>query len=203
MTKSNTGKEGERYEMRFSGSGGQGLITAAVIFAEAVGVYDGRYVCQTQSYGPEARGGKSKAEVVISDRPIDYPKALELDILLAMNQAACDAYFHDLKSSGLLVVDSTLVQQYPTSRMVGIPFTEIARDEIGKELVANMVAMGAMGVLSGQVDLNNLEKALLSRVPPGTEEMNQVALARGIEEAAKVDLDSLPKAVMMSEDEEV
>ncbi len=192
---------GDRYEIRFSGSGGQGLITAAVVFAEAVGVYDGRYVCQTQSYGPEARGGKSKAEVVISDRPIDYPKALELDLLLAMNQAACDAYFYDLKQNGILVVDSTLVEQFPTSRVIAIPFTGIARDEIGKVLVANMVALGAIGLLSGQVDLDNLEKALLARVPKGTEEMNRDALRRGIEEAGKVNLAELPRSVM-NEDEE-
>ncbi len=190
-----------RYEIRFSGSGGQGLITAAVVFAEAVGVYDGQYVCQTQSYGPEARGGKSKAEVVISDGPIDYPKALDLDLLLAMNQAACDAYFFDLKPNGLLVVDSSLVEQYPTSRIIPIPFTEIARKEIGRELVANMVALGAVGRLSGQVNLNNLEKALLARVPPGTEDMNAKALQRGIEEAEKIDLASLPRAVMSEEDE--
>lgn len=191
----------DRYEIRFSGSGGQGLITAAVVFAEAVGVHDGRYVCQTQSYGPEARGGKSKAEVVISDGPIDYPKALDLDLLLAMNQAACDAYFFDLKPNGLLVVDSSLVEQYPTSRIIPIPFTEIARREIGRELVANMVALGAVGRLCGQVNLDNLEKALLARVPPGTEEMNAKALQRGIEEAEKIDLDSLPRAVMSEEDE--
>ncbi len=192
----------ERYEIRFSGSGGQGLITAAVVFAEAVGVYDGRYVCQTQSYGPEARGGKSKAEVVISDHAIDYPKALELDLLLAMNQAACDAYFYDLKKNGILVVDSTLVEQYPTSRIIAIPFTGIARDEIGRVLVANMVALGAIGLLSGQVNLDNLEKALLARVPKGTEEMNRKALRRGIEEAGKINLAQLPRSVMNEDEEE-
>lgn len=191
----------DRYEICFSGSGGQGLITAAVVFAEAVGVYDGKYVCQTQSYGPEARGGKSKAEVVFSDQPIDYPKALELDLLLAMNQAACDAYFFDLKPNGLLVVDSSLVEQYPTSRIITIPFTEIAKEKIGRELVANMVALGAIGFLSGQVDLVNLEKALLARVPKGTEEMNSEALQRGIEEAKKIDIQGLPRAVMSEEDE--
>ena len=194
-------KNKERYEIRFSGSGGQGLITAAVVFADAVGVYDGRYVCQTQSYGPEARGGKSKAEVVISRSPIDYPKALELDLLLAMNQAACDAYFFDLKPNGLLVVDSGLVEQHPTSRIIAIPFTEIAREEIGRELVANMVALGAVGLLSGQVDLDNLEKALLDRVPKGTEEMNSKALQRGIEEAGKIKLDDLPRSVMSDDDD--
>jgi 2-oxoglutarate ferredoxin oxidoreductase subunit gamma len=177
------------------------LITAAVIFAEAVGVYNGQYVCQTQSYGPEARGGRSKAEVVVSDEPIDYPKALELDLLLAMNQQACDAYFYDLQPNGLLVVDSGLVEQFPTSRIIAVPFTEIARDEIGRELVANMVALGTVGVLSGLVSIENLEKALLARVPRGTEEINKKALSRGIEEANKVSLDSLPRAVMSDEDE--
>lgn len=195
-------KDQERYEIRLSGSGGQGLITAAVVFAEAVGVYDGKYVCQTQSYGPEARGGKSKAEVVISSIPIDYPKALELDLLLAMNQAACDAYFYDIKPNGILVVDSGLVEQHPTSRIIAIPFTRIAKEEIGRELVANMVALGAIGLLSGRVDLGNLERALLARVPKGTEEMNSQALQCGIEEARKVNLDDLPRAVM-SDDEEV
>lgn len=194
-------KNQERYEIRLSGSGGQGLITAAVVFAEAVGVYDGRYVCQTQSYGPEARGGKSKSEVVISSIPIDYPKALELDLLLAMNQAACDAYFYDIKPNGLLVVDGGLVEQHPTSRIIAIPFTRIAKEEIGRELVANMVALGAIGLLSGRVDLGNLERALLARVPKGTEEMNSQALQCGIEEARKVNLDDLPRSVMSDDDE--
>lgn len=194
-------KKQERYEIRFSGSGGQGLITAAVVFAEAVGVYDGKYVCQTQSYGPEARGGKSKAEVVISSKPIDYPKALELDLLLAMNQSACDAYFYDLKQNGILVVDSGLVEQHPTSRIIAIPFTQIAKEEVGRELVANMVALGAIGLLSDQVNLGNLERALLARVPKGTEEMNSVALQRGIEEARKINLDDLPRAIMSDDDE--
>lgn len=194
-------KKQERYEIRFSGSGGQGLITAAVVFAEAVGVYDGKYVCQTQSYGPEARGGKSKAEVVISSKPIDYPKALELDLLLAMNQASCDAYFYDLKQNGILVVDGGLVEQHPTSRIIAIPFTRIAKEEVGRELVANMVALGAIGFLSGQVDLRSLKKALLARVPKGTEKMNSLALQRGIEEARKINLDDLPRAIMSDDDE--
>lgn len=191
-----------RYELRFSGSGGQGLITAAVVFADAVGVYDGKYVCQTQSYGPEARGGKSKAEVVVSDTPIDYPKSLDLDLLLAMNQAACDAYFFDLNSGGLLIVDTDLVEQYPTSRVISIPFTRIAKEELGNVVVANMVALGAVGKLSGRVDLESLEKALLSRVPKGTEELNRKALYRGFEEAEKISIKDLPRSII-SEEEEV
>ena len=190
-----------RYEVRFSGSGGQGLITAAVIFAEAVGVYTEKHVCQTQSYGPEARGGKSKAEVVISSQPIDYPKALSLDLLLAMNQAACDAYFYDLKPNGLLVVDSSLVEQYPTSRIIPVPFTDIAREKIGREVVANMVALGTIGFLSGQVSHDHLIQALLSRIPRGTEEMNKKAFEFGVEEGKKVNIDELPRAIMNDDDE--
>ncbi len=195
-------KSNERYEIRFSGSGGQGIITAAVVMADAVGAFDNKHVCQTQSYGPEARGGKSKAEVVISNAPIDYPKALSVDLLLAMNQAACDAYFSDIKPDGLLVVDGGLVQQLPTSRSVSIPFTQIAIEQIGREVVANMVALGAVGYLSGQVSLEGLEQALLSRVPKGTEKMNSEALQAGIEEAKKIDIDSLPRSVLSEWDDE-
>ncbi len=81
-----------RYEIRLAGSGGQGLILAGVILAEAAGLYDGKFVCQTQSYGPAARGGASMAEVVISDSEIDYPKAVHPDVLLAMNQKSLDTY---------------------------------------------------------------------------------------------------------------
>ncbi|THB78423.1 MAG: 2-oxoacid:ferredoxin oxidoreductase subunit gamma [Desulfobulbaceae bacterium] len=195
-------KNDSRYEIRFSGSGGQGIITAAVVMADAVGSLDGKYVCQTQSYGPEARGGKSKAEVVISNGPIDYPKAMHIDLLLAMTQASCDAYFFEIKPEGLLIVDSTLVEQVPTSRAVAIPFTAIARKEIGRELVANMVALGAVGYVSGQVNLKNLEDALLSRVPKGTENMNREALQAGIEQARKVDISNLPRSFVNEWEEE-
>jgi len=193
--------EEERYEIRLSGSGGQGIIMAAIVLAEAAGVYDEKYVCQSQSYGPEARGGTSKAEVIISNQTIDYPKAIEPDLLLTMNQEACNTYFPDLKSEGLLVVDSTLVHQIPTNRVAAIPFTRIARKEIGKEMVANMVALGAVGVLSQNISLKSLEQALMARVPKGTEEINRKALHAGIEAAKRIDLKDLP--LLAIEEEEV
>ena len=191
----------DRYEIRFAGSGGQGIIIAALVLAEAAGVYDGKYVCQTQSYGPEARGGNSKAEVVISKKVIDYPRATKLDLLLAMNQAACDTYFLDLKPKGLLVVDATLVDQVPTSRVVAISFTQIARKEVGKQFVANIVGLGAVGYLAQVVSLKSLEAALIARVPKGTEEMNRKALHAGIKAARKVDLNALPYSVTLEEEE--
>jgi len=173
----------ERYEIRLSGSGGQGLIIAGIILAEAAGIYDGKFVCQTQSYGPEARGGASKAELVISDEEIDYPKAIKPDLLLAMNQKSCDVYFFDLKPSGLLIVDSTHVRQLPTTRAVAIPFTQIAREKLKHEMASNVVALGALATLTGVVSLKSLEAAVLARVPPGTEELNKQALEAGIEAA--------------------
>jgi 2-oxoglutarate ferredoxin oxidoreductase subunit gamma len=194
-------KEVDRYELIFSGSGGQGIILAAIIFAEAAGVHDGFYVCQSQSYGPEARGGYSKAEVIMSKKPIDYPKAIRADLLLSMNQASCDHCFETLKPEGLLVVDASLVPQVPTNRSVSIPFTEIARKDVGKEMVANMVALGAVGRISQSVSVKNLETVLVARVPKGTEETNLKALRAGIKAAEAVDLSALPKTIIPEDDE--
>jgi len=194
-------KKEDRYEIRFGGSGGQGIVTAAIVLAEAAGVYDGKYVCQTQSYGPEVRGGDSKAEVVISSRAIDYPMAMKPDLLLTMNQTACDAYFLDLKPEGLLVVDSTLVLQIPTSRAVAIPFTQIARKEFGKEVVANMVALGAAGHLSQVVSLKSLEAALSDRFTKEASKINCQALRAGIKAAQQVDLTVLPRSITPEEEE--
>ncbi len=193
----------DRYEIRFGGSGGQGIILAAVIFAEAAGTYEGYHVCQTQSYGPEARGGKSKAEVVISRREIDYPKVIKMDLFLAMNQVALDAYFFDFKPNGILLADATFVEQVPTSRALVLPFTRIARDQLGKEIVANIVALGAVGTLCDKVSIESLEKAVIAKVPPEFMELNVKALRAGAEAAASVDLSFLPRSIVSEEEIEV
>ncbi len=174
-----------RYEIRLAGSGGQGLILAGIILAEAAGIYDGKFVCQTQSYGPEARGGASKAEVVISDAQIDYPKAIQPDVLLAMNQKSLEAFSSDLKPGGLLLVDADLVKEVPASQALSLPFTRIAR-ELGRAMAANIVALGALAQLTGAVSLQSLEAAVLARVPQGTEELNRRALAAGVAAAQAI-----------------
>lgn len=190
----------DRNEIRFCGSGGQGIIMAAIVLAEAAGVYDGKYVCQTQSYGPEARGGTCKADVVISSKEIDYPKASRPALLLAMNQASCDRYFLELNPTGLLIVDTTFVKKVPTGRVAALPFTRIARQKIGNEVASNMVALGAFGHLCQTVSLKSLEDALMARVPKGTGELNLLALRAGMEAAKQLDLCTLPRHVR--EDEE-
>ncbi len=175
-----------RYDIRLSGSGGQGLIMMGIILAEAIGVYDGKEVAQTQSYGPEARGGSSKAEVVVSDEEIDYPKAMKVDLLVAMNQGALDEYYQDLKPDGMLIVDSTFVKTIPVANAIQVPFTRIARDRFKKEMVANIVALGAISEFTSIVSKKAVEAAVLARVPKGTEKLNRDALKAGMAAAKRV-----------------
>lgn len=178
-----------RYEIRLSGSGGQGLILAGKVLAEAAAIYDGKNATQSQSYGPEARGGASRSEVIISDEDIDYPKAERLDLLLALTQEACDKYIGDLKDDGILLVDRSLVQNLPPGRfkIVDIPFSQIAEKEVGRSLVANIVAIGAIAELSKIVSTDGVESAILARVPKGTEELNLKAFQAGIEAARRTE----------------
>lgn len=175
----------QRYEIRFSGAGGQGLILAGVIMAEAASIYDGKQAVQSQSYGPEARGGASKSEVIVSDGPIDYPKATVVDALLALTQEACDKYAHDLKEGGVLLVDSDLVKTLPPGKYntVSFPIINTAKNEIGREIVANIVALGAIVALTGVVSKESAEKAVLSRVPEAFIELNRKAFQAGYEKA--------------------
>lgn len=176
-----------RYEIRLSGSGGQGLILAGIILAEAACVFSGKEAVQTQSYGPESRGGASKSEVVVSDAEIDYPKVIAPDMLLAMTQESCDKYLGDLKSDGIAILDSFHVHDIPDTaqKVVALPLTQMAKDTTGKTIVANIVALGAITVLSGIVSKEAVEKAVLDRVPKGTEEMNLKALRSGFEAGEK------------------
>ncbi|MBI4964568.1 MAG: 2-oxoacid:acceptor oxidoreductase family protein [Desulfomonile tiedjei] len=168
-----------RVEVRLAGSGGQGIVLAGLILAEAAGVFDGREVAMVQSYGPEARGGTSKAEIIISDSPIDYPLCTQVDLLLAMNQEACDAFCWDLKPGALAVVDKDLVSHPPSSRAVALPFTSVARDKLKRTMMANVVALGAVAELTGLVTRRSLEKSLLNRLPASTHELNKKALGLG------------------------
>ena len=183
----------DRYEVRLSGTGGQGLVLAGIILAEAAGIYEGKHVVQTVTYGPAARGGTSRADVVISDGEIDYPKAIGLDLLLAMAQMACDESVGYLKPSGILVVDSQLVTEVNSLRVVKIPFTQIAREKCGREQMANIVALGALSRLipvspagAGLVSPESLEAAVLARVPKGTEKLNRLAFQEGIRAAEEI-----------------
>jgi 2-oxoglutarate ferredoxin oxidoreductase subunit gamma len=119
---------------------------------------------------------------VISDAEIDYPKAIQPDVLLALNQKSLDTFIRDLKPGGLLLVDADLVPEAPATGTVALPFTQIARD-LGRAMAANIVALGALAQLTGAVSLDSLTAAVLARVPKGTEELNKKALAAGVSAA--------------------
>ncbi len=167
-------------EIRLTGSGGQGLILAGIILAEAA-ILQEKNAIQSQSYGPEARGGASKAEVIISNEEIDYPKVDKADILLALTQVALDKYVDTMKEDGILVVDSSvsLPKDLNVKKIVSAPILKTASEKIGKSMVANIVALGVIQGLSDVVNRESLENAVLNRVPRGTEEINRKALEEG------------------------
>ena len=170
-----------RYEIRLSGAGGQGLILVGKILAEAAAIYDEKNATQSQSYGPEARGGASRSEVIISDGDIDYPKATDIDLLLAMTQEAAEKYVGDVKPGGTVILDSTFVEDPPEGDFVvhSYPITQMAEEEIGKAIVANIVALGVIERISKIVSEDAILTAIRSRVPKGTEEMNIKAFKAG------------------------
>ena len=170
-------------ELRLSGSGGQGVITAAIIFAEAAAAC-GKNVAQSQSYGPEARGGASRSEVIISDDVIYHPHVEHPDIVLAMTQAAADKYAGDLDPAQGIIVDSELVPNVPAAaHIVSVPITTLAIEKIGKSLFANIVALGGITYVSGIVPLDAVKTAVAHRVPPHTVDANMQALMVGYEAA--------------------
>ena len=176
----------QKTEIRLSGSGGQGLILAGLILAEAAAIYEGKNAVQTQSYGPEARGGASKSEVIISNGEILYPKTTRLDYLLALNQESCDKYAHDLKDDGLLLVDTDAVEHVPPVKSISLPLVRTAREKIGRVMTTNIISLGALVGISHVVSAKSLEKAVLNRVPKGTEQLNLKALELGFQLAEDV-----------------
>ena len=176
----------ERCEVRLAGEGGQGLILAGLILAEAAAVYDGKNAVQTQSYGPEARGGASKSEVIISDGQIDYPKVTSADLLLCMSQEACDRYSGELKDHGIIVADSVNVVRVPATKVYMVPITSLAEEATGRRITANIVALGVIVGLSGVVSRQAVEAAVKGRAPRGTEALNLKALDAGLNRAAEL-----------------
>lgn len=175
----------DRYDMRLSGSGGQGLVFAGTILSEALGVYEGKNVSQTQSYGPEARGGASRSDIVFSSGDIYYPKALKLDLLLALTQESCDTYYMNLKDDGILLIDSDLVDQPPAREVTSLPFTRTAKENLGTPVVANIIALGAIVSLTKIVSRESLIEAIKSKSPKAMLDLNLRAVALGFDLARK------------------
>lgn len=178
-----------RTEIRIAGFGGQGVVLAGVIIGRAATGFDKRHATQTQSYGAEARGGQARSEVVISDEPVDYPKVSKSDILVAMSQGAVDRHIGQCKEGSLVLVDADLAANVPDAhkfKVVKIPFTRIAHEELGRRIVANIVMLGALVGLTGLVSMEALRAATKESVPERALELNMKALDRGFQIAKEL-----------------
>jgi 2-oxoglutarate ferredoxin oxidoreductase subunit gamma len=171
-----------RQEIVFAGFGGQGVIKAALLVGQAAALIENKHAAQTQSYGPEARGGACRSEVIVSDQEIDYIKALGADCLVVMSQPALDKYVHRADpDQTAVIIDQTLVQRVPEGlrRVYRVPATEVAEQTFGRALFANIVMLGAFSVITGLVSLEALKQTLVGNVPDKTLDRNRSALDEG------------------------
>jgi len=161
-------------EIRIVGFGGQGIILAGVILGEAA-TRAGHKAVQTQSYGPESRGGAARSEVVISSDPIDYPRVNDADVVVALSQEGYEKFGKGLGDGVEVVVNSDLVK---AEGVRSLPFTKIA-EEVGYKIVSNIVMLGYVGALLDVVPYDLLEETVVANIPKGTEDLNTKALAAG------------------------
>jgi|YelNatPaOPRAMG01_1025707.scaffolds.fasta_scaffold00027_24 2-oxoglutarate ferredoxin oxidoreductase subunit gamma len=178
----------KHYELRFGGVGGQGVILAGAILAEAAVIYDGLYAVQSPTYTAQVRGGATKVDVIISDRPVIYPRATEIDFFLALAQRSYDVFHHQLKDGGIVLVDETLVTRVDEDRyrVLRVPITDLAEREIGRVVVVNAISLGLTVGITGVVSRRAIEQAVAARAPKGTVDMNLKALNLGFEQAARL-----------------
>lgn len=173
----------ERCRMVFSGSGGQGIITAAILLAEAAVLYENLIAVQSQTYGPAARGGATRSDVIISDSNINYPKVLQPNVLVCLTQEAYNLFYPIIRPGGLLITDTRFVK---TEKKVDAQQREFSMyrtvmDKIGKPIVFNICMLGAVISLTDLVKSESIIKVLENRIPSSFLEMNRKALSLGME----------------------
>ncbi len=176
-----------KMEIRLAGSGGQGVILATIILAEAA-IIAGKNTAQSQSYGPEARGGMCKAEVIISDENIGFTKVTKPTFLLALTQVSLDKYAKEVDENCIVMADSSLdiPKDLKVKKIYSLPILETAKTEVGKAFTANIVAVAAINEALKLVGVKELEEAVFRHIPKGTEEINRKALYAGEKLAKKI-----------------
>jgi 2-oxoglutarate ferredoxin oxidoreductase subunit gamma len=168
-------------EVRFTGYGGQGMVVMGYILGRAATVHAGKQATMTQSYGPEARGGASSTQVIVSDGRIFYPYVIEADVLVAMSQEGYDKHRNSLKKGGILIYDTDLVTLNPketAEKIYTCPATRFA-EELGRKIVANIVMLGFFQEVSEVMGEEPLKKAIIESVPKGTVDLNTKAFDTG------------------------
>ena len=171
----------KRIEIRLTGSGGQGVILASIILADAA-IEQGLNAVQTQSYGPEARGGASKAEVIIGTEEINYPKVINPNILLALNQNSYDKYVSSLDKDGILIADDSIkINNEKTHKVYSLPILKVAAEKFETQMVANIISVGAIYFLiEDLIKKDIMVNSITERVPPVTLKKNIVAFNEGL-----------------------
>ncbi len=168
-----------RYEVRLAGAGGQGLVLAGIVLAEAA-LLDGHIVIHSQNYGPEARGGNSISEVILSDEEIDYPRTIGLDILVALNQRSCNDNLPAMKPDGLVIIDSATVKKALWGRVLRVPLQREADHTFKDPRVVNMLALGVLTPFCPLVTEDAMVKSLTNRMPAASLEHNLNAYRTGV-----------------------
>jgi len=173
-------------EIRIAGFGGQGVILAAVVVGKAGAIFEGGYSTMTQAFGPEARGGSSSAQVILSSEPILYPYVTSPDILVVMSQEAYTRFAPQLKPGGILITEQELVNidKMPTGiRVYGVPATRLA-EELGRKMVLNIVMVGFFGAVTDLLQRESLRQAVADSVPPAFRDLNLRAFDKGFDYGA-------------------
>jgi len=172
-----------RARIVFSGSGGQGVITAAIILAESAVIYEGKNATQSQSYGAAARGGATRSDVIISDQEINFPVVTQPNILVCLTQGAYTSFATEIRPGGTLLTDPRFVEttRKVDARQIELPMYEQVMEQIGKPIVFNICVLGALLGISGLVQPEAVMKAVAARVPRDFVEINQQALNIGYE----------------------
>lgn len=173
----------ERCRMVFSGSGGQGVITAAILIAEAAVLYENLIAVQSQTYGPAARGGATRSDVIISDSNINFPKVLQPNVLVCLTQEAYNLFYPIIRPGGLLITDTRFVktEKKVDAQQKEFPMYRTVMDKIGKPIVFNICMLGAVISLTDLVKSESIIKVLENRIPSSFLEMNRKALNLGME----------------------
>ena len=173
-------------EIRFSGYGGQGVILAAAVVGKAAAIFQGGYAAMTQAFGPEARGGSSSAQVILSNEPILYPYITQPDVLVAMSQEAYTRFAPEVKPGGIVIIERELVHVdkiEPGDRIYAVPATRLA-EELGRKVVLNIVMVGFFGAVTNLLDPDALRNAVEDSVPPAMRKLNLQAYDKGFEYGA-------------------
>jgi 2-oxoglutarate ferredoxin oxidoreductase subunit gamma len=177
----------ERSRLVFSGSGGQGVITAAIILAKAAAIFENKHAIQSQSYGAAARGGSTRSDVIIDDAQIYFPKVTQPNILISLTQESYNTFAPIIRPGGLLLVDSKYVtiETKVDAKHIALPMFDTVMKKIGKPIVFNICMLGTLIGISELINPASIIKVLERTIPEDFMEMNKKALALGLEMGKK------------------